>query len=877
MQPALLGATEMDTSQIVQGLQRQFDQRRVVFWNDPEREFTEVVGALDLPDVTLLRLDETPALAVKLQIERTDPQGRYLLYAPFEAPTPEEDWLLDLRLYGGTFRADRASMLLHELGLGGSQSLRPHLNKRMKFLNSKDRLSRLKKLVSEGDTPTDLDRKMLAVLLRSDHSEPFALLTALYHDMAIQSGGLDGLPSAWEEIVKFGLDARFWEWVMTAFGYQEEMPKLRSLLIRLLTSDFAQSLHAPIPATLKHFVLPKDRLPNVAVFMNQWRDSSTRGVSYDRLSNAVADALQLSHHFGSLPVEALADSFTFMAVEKLIASELRDQIVNASVPLNGEWLSGLISRRKDGHWASAQLPSTPDVPRRAFLAVYQALEQAQEFLALWQAHSQGFSYPSALAMLTAYQTELYRFDQLYRHFCEADDAARKESWEVLKPLREKVEAAYSNGYLTRLGLKWGEFLEDGLLNEWRIEGIPHQYRFYEKQVKPILDDGVKRVFVLISDAFRYEAAQELTALLNGRYRFHATLSSQLGVLPSYTALGMAALLPHQTLSYTAKGDVLADGISTSGTENRSAILGAVGGVAITADALLKMKKEEGRAFIRDYRVVYIYHNQIDAVGDSASTEEDTFGAVREAIEELANLVRHVINSLNGSVLLITADHGFLFEELPPDVTDKSSLEEKPQDALIAKKRYLIGHTLPPEEKAYHGRLSDTAGVTGDEEFWIPKGTNRFHFTGGARYFHGGAMPQEIVVPILTVKELHGGAADSSKTRPVIVQIIGSNLKVTTNRHRFQLIQTEAVSDRLKPITLQIALYDGETPISNIETLTFDSASSEMNDRIKTLFLSLKSQTYDKKRPYPLILRNAEEEIEVTRQDVTIDLAFSNDF
>ena len=30
------------------------------------------------------------------------------------------------------------------------------------------------------------------------------------------------------------------------------------------------------------------------------------------------------------------------------------------------------------------------------------------------------------------------------------------------------------------------------------------------------------------------------------------------------------------------------------------------------------------------------------------------------------------------------------------------------------------------------------------EFWIPKAAQRFHFTGGARFIHGGAMLQEIV-------------------------------------------------------------------------------------------------------------------------------------
>src|ERR1700720_2528088 len=87
----------------------------------------------------------------------------------------------------------------------------------------------------------------------------------------------------------------------------------------------------------------------------------------------------------------------------------------------------------------------------------------------------------------------------------------------------------------------------------------------------------RRAFVIISDAFRYEAAQELTAELNGKYRFGAVLSSQLGVLPSYTALGMASLLPHKSLEYKG-ADVLVDG-RTSAAGDRDGILQNVGGMA----------------------------------------------------------------------------------------------------------------------------------------------------------------------------------------------------------------------------------------------------------------------------------------------------------
>src|SRR4029079_8962606 len=169
-------------------------------------------------------------------------------------------------------------------------------------------------------------------------------------------------------------------------------------------------------------------------------------------------------------------------------------------------------------------------------------------------------------------------------------------------------------YLTNIALAWGAFIEPpgALLTKWRIERAPNQHRFYDRNVRPWLEEGEnRRAFVIISDAFRYEAAQELTTELNGKYRFEATLSSQLGVLPSYTALGMASLLPHKTLAYKGK-DVLVDGKSSIASE-RDSILQAVGGLACKSEDLMSKKKDEGREFVKDKRVVYIYHNTVDSV------------------------------------------------------------------------------------------------------------------------------------------------------------------------------------------------------------------------------------------------------------------------
>jgi hypothetical protein len=265
------------------------------------------------------------------------------------------------------------------------------------------------------------------------------------------------------------------------------------------------------------------------------------------------------------------------------------------------------------------------------------------------------------------------------------------------------------------------------------------------------------------------------------------------------------------------------------------------------------------------------------IGDDAKSEQHTFVAVRDAINHLAALIGYVVNNLNGHTVFVTADHGFLFTESAPTEISKSDLPFKPEDAAVAKKRYLIGKNLPDSQVAWHGKTAITAGAQGGMEFWVPRGVSLFHLTGGARFVHGGAMLQEVVVPIISVKHVRGKAAEQTLTKPVTVHVLGTKHKVTTNRHRFELIQMEPVSDRVKPITLKIGVFDGPEPVTNVETVTFDSTSPNMEERRKWVTLTLTERQYDKKKPYRLVLRDADTGIEQQSVDVTIDKAFTDDF
>lgn len=868
----------MSTQKIVDALTALFADQTVVFWNDAEGEFASMVGGLILDDVRLVRLDEVPALQVKIDIEN-EPEGRWLLYSPASEPEPARDWLLDIRLRAKSFRADSVSILLEELGLF-SQTLRGHLKERAKFLRARERVERLKRLVTPRDTAEDLDRKMLAVLARADQPDLFAILFRLFGALVIEGEvDLNAQSKGWQDIVSNELAQPFWELVRKEMGYDEPEPSLRDLLFRILVTDFCRSVPGEAPEPLKHFVLPERKLAaNAAVFAARWRSDLSHYTSYNVISEAVAKELNLGSVLAGMTAEDLVESMTFEDVERRIVKDLKDRTI-AGAGANLESVLTLIARRRDGHWASRVLALGND-STKALAASYDALEAAARFFELKSGCNSGFSFANAEVALERYQIELFRMDQLYRRFNHAADAVEPMGWAVLHELRDRIEAVYSGWFVPQLDSAWAKVLEGegGLLATWKMPGMANQQDFFKEWVTPLFEGGAKRVFVVISDAFRYEVAEELVQDINSKSRFKAKLGSQLGVLPSYTSLGMAALLPHETLAYKLNSnlDVIADGQPVATIEQRSAHLRKFGGVAIKAEDLLALGKEKGREFVRERKLVYVYHDRIDLIGDKQGSETKTFEAAADTLTELSQLVGFIINSLNGSTVLVTADHGFIYQESPLEEVDKSTLDEKPQGTLRAKKRYLLGQGIGTSSKAWCGNTALTAGTApeGSLDFWVPKGASRFHFAGGARFVHGSAMPQEIVVPVITVRE---SESEHAKTRPVEFSLLGASNKVVTNTQRFEFIQTEPVSERVLPRTVLVGIRDGEKLISDEQKLTFDSDSQLLDERKRSVFMTILSGTYDRNKDYYLTARDAATKVEVVRIPLKVDLAFTNDF
>lgn len=117
-----------------------------------------------------------------------------------------------------------------------------------------------------------------------------------------------------------------------------------------------------------------------------------------------------------------------------------------------------------------------------------------------------------------------------------------------------------------------------------------------------------RVFVIISDALRYEVAASLAEQLRRETQSKVTLGSCAGIFPTVTKFWMAALPPHKQLSINecSNGDlqILADGMSTDASNQDKALKATnISSVALKYKDIAPMKRAERSALVKGMDVV----------------------------------------------------------------------------------------------------------------------------------------------------------------------------------------------------------------------------------------------------------------------------------
>jgi uncharacterized protein (TIGR02687 family) len=305
----------------------------------------------------------------------------------------------------------------------------------------------------------------------------------------------------------------------------------------------------------------------------------------------------------------------------------------------------------------------------------------------------------------------------------------------------------------------------------------------------------------------------------------------MAMLPSYTQLGMAALLPHKELAIAENesGSVLVDGQSSQGTVNREKLLlNTIDGsaVAIRAEDLMLLKNDECRVLFRDNRVVYVYHNRIDSTGDKRETEDRVFEAAEETLGDLIKLIKKLTGA-NASNLLVTADHGFIYQSRAIDESDFAGCEPSGDQILFRDRRFVLGKGLN-ETTGLKKFSSKELGLGGTIEVQIPNSINRLRLKGsGSKYVHGGASLQELIIPVVKINK-----ARQSDVSTVDVDILrGSSSIISSGQLAVVFYQNHPVTEKLQPRKLRAGIFteDGEL-ISDSHDLLFDLTSTNPRER-----------------------------------------------
>ena len=777
-------------------LRRVFQRHRLVFWYDASGEWKDTFQSYADAGVHKLIVAGNE-FGTKVRVVREpDTEARFLIYVPTARPADGDNWLLDLLLQGYEYKADKASLALQEVGLP-HEFLHLTEDHAPYFTNAK-RVEALKDVIGKDDQSREIQIKMMSVLAGTAVEVDAMLLKFL--DGVTEAQLMDPVIESFESAA---LVEPFWKEVERLFGYTTPTPSLR---------DFAVSLFRGANPLDKQVKIH----PHAKVFLQRWKDSQKHEAAFCQWSRQMEKELQIANALGELDERGTVGySDTFEIFEKFTLHRLCQAFAKGAAAVD---LRAVMQERRASFWRSEHEHG------------YAALEQAVELRELLAAAD--LTVDSLAGGFNRYVASWWKIDLAYRQCIW--NLRHYGQVQVMEQITQWVEKSYVNNFLLPLADRWSDQMRG--LETWDCPGTTAQRKFFRQYVQPFLAKGQK-VFVIISDALRFEAAADFAQRLRSANRWTAEVEAVFGVLPSFTQLGMAALLPGQQLAVDpASANVTVDGRSATGTENRDAILKAAcagRAAAIQAEAFLELNtKTDGRTLMKDHDVIYIYQNIIDKTGHSLPTEAKTFDAVESAFAELDLIIKKVAN-INGTNMLLTADHGFIFQQ---DAVTDADLTPVPDagEIIYTDRRFVLGREISPAPSVKVFRSAALA-LGGDWMVAFPLSLGRFPLQGsGKRYVHGGITLQEVVLPVV---KIHKARADD--TGQVEVELLRVPAKITTGQLSISLFQDRPARGKMLPLTLRVGIFakDG-TVLSEVKSVAFDSKDAEARQRETTLLLVL---------------------------------------
>ena len=819
--------------------------RKIIFWYDSKQEYQDFINELELEDTEIIKYDNN-SFWIRYHIEKEELNKNIIIYLPFERKKGIDNDLLDLETSNSDllFNPDSTTMRLKNLGL--TEDCRNVIKKYAKFFGNKKRETEFKNFDIDEKNTDNIDLIITAILLNIKSINEDEILKEIVKYYFEDE-------KKYEELFKFGNEEFILGLFNDTFGVSvNSYEELQEVYKSLVFTYFATSLKDIKKVSRYSKYLLTKKTTNVYVFINSLMRDKTTKEYFEKIAQDIEEEFGIEELIKSMDIEEYNLSDAFKIIDKYVIKYLVDKLFNGI----GEYdiYKNYIDDRENKYWFD-KLENEYNL-LKVSIAFFEKIKELENAIKIVDIDKFAKDYADNFSEVDT----LYR--KMYFYYDNIEDK------DVFINLKNKIENIYINDFMTELSIKWSDMIEN--LTKYDSNRITLQKDFYKNYIKPF-NDKKDRIVVIVSDAFRYECAKEL----NNRLKVFASKSDigyMQGLVPSYTKLGMAALLPNKELSRVQDSDdILVDGLSSSSIKDRELLLQNENpdSIAVKYDDLYDMTKLEWKKLFSGKKVVYIYHDTVDNAGEH--NENTIFSACDKAINELEKLVRDLHTTFSGINAFITADHGFFYKRGKVESYEKTN---KISNATKQKTRYSYSDSVSEEE----GILSINLDyIFGQDSGYvnIPKGNIIYARQGtGINYVHGGILPQEIIIPVIDFKSTR--TSDTSKK--VGITYSGLSTKITNAITYLEFLQDNNVDDNNKPCRYLVHFEDENgNRISDECTIVANYENTEVKDRFFKEKFVFKNISYDKEKAYYLVIIDEETGIEVQKIKFYIDIAIVNNF
>jgi hypothetical protein len=593
-------------------------------------------------------------------------------------------------------------------------------------------------VIDEMLAPERVSYEDLARALSDTSStEPPSLLKSIFHGRP----GSDGIIASWlasdecdAEIQAKEATRELVKLVRSKLGLDapEDAPltKLRSIALRhVLASEFRSDLGGALPLALGAIPAPRNQ------------EEATTAIGFARVLRSqfperypeIADRVEaeLGVRESQVPYENLRSIETFRFEERVLLAYCGALVAEKRFDKALEIIAG----QEHSFWLDR------DVGRKA---QWEACRRMAELgsIGLTVRAAVGKASGDANAWIEAYASKdgWFRLDQAQRRLeawvANLDDEPQERPLGIVRGVYEDACRAMAEDFTKAL-----------VAAKWTVSASLHQTRIYSEVVSP----QPKPVAYFLVDALRFEMGMELVERLPKAAE--VSVRPAVGALPSITPIGMAALQPGASSSFSVVeqagtiGAQIGDAFLPDATARKKFAASRVPRlVDVTLDELLSLQPSKLVKKIEGAQVVIVRSQEIDHAGEHGFTFQAR-QVMDTVIDNLARAVRKLAAAgIERSV--VTADHGHLF--FPSDRDESMRIDAPGGNEVDLHRRCWIGRGGATPTGCV--RVSASAlGYDSNLDFVFPFGTGIFKAGGDLAFHHGGPSLQELVIPVVTVR------------------------------------------------------------------------------------------------------------------------------